>query len=337
MCFTSRETLDFRNNVLMNCIGISNQDERDEPKRVLFSILLYSFAHNLTATLTLCLWGAAYHTASIVLHSLNRMEVNLRFLLEVDMLVELLERPPFRHLHLRLLQGDEDSSVEGSGSMLFRSLKSLLMLLPQGDTFATLKNRLISAANFRKSTLMYEQLSSKHEEDNTRDFVDRILEVRDMHNDAKWKLLRAESLEPVLLDREFTVDTDEGRRKWVGYNDVAEESKMKEELRRVKRGQTLKSAGGKVGVYKQLPALPDIDGEQGADEIDVSKTLLRHPDGVLLKDLASGTIHQTRTNNRAENSDYESSQNNGTPVNDLEIEGSEHGKGWKEFWVNEKK
>mmetsp|Transcript_8313 Transcript_8313/g.12314 ORF Transcript_8313/g.12314 Transcript_8313/m.12314 type:complete len:1668 (+) Transcript_8313:74-5077(+) len=337
VCFTSRETLEFRNSVLMNCIGENSQSERDERKRLLFSILLHSFAHNLTATLTLCLWGAAFHTASIVLHSLNRMEINLRFLLEVDMLVELLERPPFRHLHLRLLQGDEDSSVEGSGSMLFRALKSLLMLLPQGNTFTTLKNRLTSAANFRKSTFIFEQLSAKRGGTETRDFVDRILKVRNMHNDAKWMLLRAESLEPVIIEREFTVDADEGRRNWVGYNNAAEESKMKEELRRMKKGHIPKSTTDcEAGVYKQLPALPDIDEERGANAIDVSKTLLRHPDGVFAKDFANnGIVHQVRSSNRAEISDFES-QKNGTPANDMNTEGSEHGKGWKDFWTNEK-
>eukprot|EP00814_Leptocylindrus_danicus_P021866 CAMPEP_0116041756 /NCGR_PEP_ID=MMETSP0321-20121206/25253_1 /TAXON_ID=163516 /ORGANISM="Leptocylindrus danicus var. danicus, Strain B650" /LENGTH=153 /DNA_ID=CAMNT_0003522041 /DNA_START=466 /DNA_END=927 /DNA_ORIENTATION=- len=153
-----------------------------------------------------------------------------------------------------------------------------------------------------------------------------------MHNDAKWMLLRAESLEPVVVEREFTVDADEGRRNWVGYNDAAEESKMKEELRRMKKGHIPKSTDDcEAGVYKQLPALPDIDEEHGANAIDLSKTLLRHPDGVFAKDLAnSGIVHQVRS------SDFES-QKNGTPANDMNTEGSEHGKGWKDFWTNEKK
>ena len=74
--------------------------------------------------------------------------MNLLFYLEQP--IEMLERPIFRHLHLRMLESDDDPTREGSSAMLFRCFKSLLMLLPQSTSYAILKDRLQQLVNFVK-------------------------------------------------------------------------------------------------------------------------------------------------------------------------------------------
>lgn len=62
----------------------------------LFHILLHSFSHNIGATVSLCLWSGAYRTASDFLTGINPLDINLINLLEIDKVVEMLERPFFR-------------------------------------------------------------------------------------------------------------------------------------------------------------------------------------------------------------------------------------------------
>ena len=103
-CRTLREAL-------KDCIGISSNeynnannvaastnttDLRDKQRARLFHILLHSFSHNLVAATSLSLWVGAYRTASIFLNRINPLDIDLMFLLEMDTLVEMLERPLFR-------------------------------------------------------------------------------------------------------------------------------------------------------------------------------------------------------------------------------------------------
>jgi len=48
------------------------------------------------ASTSLCLWGGAFRTASLFLRSIDPLDIHLMFLLELDKLVEMLERPLFR-------------------------------------------------------------------------------------------------------------------------------------------------------------------------------------------------------------------------------------------------
>lgn len=108
---------------LRDCVGFLQVDANNpkEHRRVrLFHILLHSFSHSMVATVSLCLWGGAYRTAAAFLSNIVALDVNLMFLLELDKLVELLERPLFRHLHVRMLERNEDPTAEGSGSNLFK-------------------------------------------------------------------------------------------------------------------------------------------------------------------------------------------------------------------------
>lgn len=162
-------------------------DERARQRSRLFHIMLHSFAHNLAATISLCIWAGAYRTTSLFLNNSDPLDINLMFLLEVDRFIEHLERPLFRyvisrppvywcngtltdrhdahsinacsrstesqrHLHVRMLEVDVDPDDEGSGSMLFKALKALLMMLPQSTCYHILKDRLVSVSRFRQSS-----------------------------------------------------------------------------------------------------------------------------------------------------------------------------------------
>ena len=82
--------------VLMDCISSKKDTEVDHQRSRLFHILLHSFSHNIAATLSVCLWAGAYRTASLFLNRIDPLDISLTLLLEIDRLVELLERPLFR-------------------------------------------------------------------------------------------------------------------------------------------------------------------------------------------------------------------------------------------------
>ena len=82
--------------VLKDCICSEAVTEEDRQRSRLFHILLHSFSHNVAATVSLCLWCGAYRTASKLLMDIDPLDINLVFLLEIDRVVELLERPFFR-------------------------------------------------------------------------------------------------------------------------------------------------------------------------------------------------------------------------------------------------
>lgn len=91
----SKETKELRDE-LKDCIGQRALTDRDQRRKRLFHILLHSFSHNLVATTSICLWGGAFRTASLFLTNIDPLDINLMFLLELDKLVELIERPLFR-------------------------------------------------------------------------------------------------------------------------------------------------------------------------------------------------------------------------------------------------
>ena len=82
--------------VIKDCIGQQTESERGSRRARLFHILLHSFSHNLVATTALCMWGGAYRTASLFLRCIDPLDIHLMFLLELDKLVEIIERPLFR-------------------------------------------------------------------------------------------------------------------------------------------------------------------------------------------------------------------------------------------------
>jgi Vacuolar protein 14 C-terminal Fig4p binding len=91
--FNSAEARSLRD-VLKDCISCDTDD--DDQRALIFQILHHSFSHNIAATVTLCLWVGAYRTAHCVINSIDPLDINLIFLLEIDRLIEMLERPIFR-------------------------------------------------------------------------------------------------------------------------------------------------------------------------------------------------------------------------------------------------
>ena len=81
---------------LKDCIAITADTDKYLKRSRLFQILHHSFSHNIAATVTLCLWVGAYQTAHVVINMIDPLDINLPFLLEIDRLIEMLERPLFR-------------------------------------------------------------------------------------------------------------------------------------------------------------------------------------------------------------------------------------------------
>jgi Vacuolar protein 14 C-terminal Fig4p binding len=185
--------------VLIDCVGSKPSiasTEHDRQRIKVFHILLHSFAHNLPSALSLCLWSGAFRSASLFLSRINPMDINLIFLLEIDRLVEMLERPIFRRLHIRMLERDTNINTEGSGTMLFRTLKSLLMIIPRSTCYNVLRDRLTSVSKFRQSTITVQRFTFPKNISGERDiYVARVLQVRAMHCEAEWQTIRADSLE----------------------------------------------------------------------------------------------------------------------------------------------
>lgn len=197
---TSSETTSLRS-ILKDCMAFEVKNLIDQRRVHMFSILLNTFGHNIVAALSLCLWAGAFRTASLLISNIDTLDINLAFYLELDQLVEYLERPLFRHLHLLMLQQDEGRTQEGSSAMLYRVLKSILMALPQSTSYMILKDRLISVSRFYLSMRAHSN-GIDSETRYTRAFVDSLLEIRTLHCDVKWRSIRASSLEPLVIAME---------------------------------------------------------------------------------------------------------------------------------------
>eukprot|EP00250_Pteridium_aquilinum_P009774 c18928_g1_i1 orf=170-2287(+) len=111
--------------------SLSNSDGRS------FFVELYStWCHSPMATISLCLLAQAYQHATSVIQSLGEEDINVRFLVQVDKLVRLLETPVFTFLRLQLLDPSRYPA-------LIKALNGLLMLLPQQSmAFKILRTRL---------------------------------------------------------------------------------------------------------------------------------------------------------------------------------------------------
>ncbi|KAL8142084.1 hypothetical protein V2J09_015116 [Rumex salicifolius] len=94
--------------------------------RDLYVSLYASWRHSPMATISLCLLAQAYEHASFVIQSLLEEDINVKFLVQLDKLIRLLETPIFAYLRLKLLE-------PGRNVWLLKALYGLLMLLPQFD------------------------------------------------------------------------------------------------------------------------------------------------------------------------------------------------------------
>ncbi|XP_058732506.1 protein VAC14 homolog [Vicia villosa] len=104
--------------------------------RDLYVSLYASWCHSPTAIISLCFLAQTYQHASTVIQSLSEEDINVKFLVQLDKLIRLLETPVFAYLRLQLLE-------PGRYTWLFKALYGLLMLLPQQSAaFKILKTRL---------------------------------------------------------------------------------------------------------------------------------------------------------------------------------------------------
>jgi hypothetical protein len=221
--------------LLQDCVSSQAISEYDRQKSRLFHILLHSFAHNPGATVSLCFWAGAYRTTTSFLNKIDPLDIDLMFFLEIDRFIEMLERPLFRHLHIRMLERDKDPTKEGSGSMLFQALKSLLMMLPQTTCYFVLRDRLTSVSRFRQSALTANQKHVQAKEE-TNIFLKRILDVRILHCTATWTTIRRESLETSSVLATKVNDEGASRRELLCYSSKKEDEDAQYNFRKAKKG-----------------------------------------------------------------------------------------------------
>ncbi|XP_014509733.1 protein VAC14 homolog [Vigna radiata var. radiata] len=114
----------------------------DPAGKDLYVSLYASWCHSPMAIISLCLLAQTYQHASAVIQSLVEEDVNVKFLVQLDKLIRLLETPIFAYLRLQLLE-------PGRYPWLFKALYGLLMLLPQQSAaFKILKTRLKAVPSY---------------------------------------------------------------------------------------------------------------------------------------------------------------------------------------------
>ncbi|XP_076924630.1 protein VAC14 homolog [Bidens hawaiensis] len=127
---------------LSNLRDLLKQSLVDSAGKDLFLSLYASWSHSSMAILSLCLLAQAYEHASSVIQSLTEEDINVRFLIQLDKLINLLETPIFAYLRLQLLE-------PGRYIWLLKALYGLLMLLPQQSAaFKILRTRLKTVPSY---------------------------------------------------------------------------------------------------------------------------------------------------------------------------------------------
>ncbi|PIN04964.1 hypothetical protein CDL12_22502 [Handroanthus impetiginosus] len=130
----------------------------------LFLSLYSSWCHSPMAIISLCLLAQAYQHASSVIQSLVEEDINVKFLLQLDKLIHLLETPTFAYLRLQLLE-------PGRYIWLLKALYGLLMLLPQQSiAFKILWTRLKTVPSYSFSGEQFKPLSSRNAFSEANDF-----------------------------------------------------------------------------------------------------------------------------------------------------------------------
>ncbi|XP_071692305.1 protein VAC14 homolog [Rutidosis leptorrhynchoides] len=125
---TSSELSDLRDLLKLSLVNAAGKD---------FFLSLYaSWSHSSMAVISLCLLAQAYQHACSIIQSLTEEDIHVKFLVQLDKLIHLLETPIFAYLRLQLLEPERYI-------WLLNTLYGLLMLLPQQSAaFKILKTRL---------------------------------------------------------------------------------------------------------------------------------------------------------------------------------------------------
>ena len=181
----------------------------------------------------------------------------------------------FRHLHVRMLESDQDPIAEGSGTMLFQTLKYILMLIPQSTCYNILKDRLTSASRFRQTVIPASHIDFGMSVSKETDaFVSRIIDVRELHCDAMWQTIRADSLESVHVptDPPGREDVTSERHEWLGYSSKIEEeasrAKFQEDKRRMQSGFSIEEIRPGYNDFESIATGGDVNNylENGGEE-----------------------------------------------------------------------
>ncbi|CAN1297334.1 Protein VAC14 homolog [Linum perenne] len=143
---TSSELAELRDLLKQSLVNAAGKD--------LFLSLYASWSHSPMAIISLCLLvqltvqpnflavSQMYQHASAVIQSLTEEDINVKFLVQLDKLIRLLETPIFAYLRLQLLE-------PGRYTWLLKALYGLLMLLPQQSAaFKILRTRLKTVPSY---------------------------------------------------------------------------------------------------------------------------------------------------------------------------------------------
>lgn len=141
-----------------------------------------------------------------------------------------------------MLERDRKQTDEGSGTMLFQLMKSVLMILPQSTCYRVLRDRLVSVSNFRQSTMIRPASKSKNRDmkstilaPSTLHFVGRTCYIRSLHCQATWQAIRHDSLEMKQMIRKTLENNGADRRSWLGYSSKEEQLAAERTFRDGKR------------------------------------------------------------------------------------------------------
>ncbi|KAJ6771821.1 TAX1 BINDING PROTEIN-RELATED [Salix koriyanagi] len=130
----SSELAELRNLLKQSLVNSAGKD--------LFVSLYASWCHSPVAIISLCLLAQTYQHASTVIQSLAEEDINVKFLVQLDKLIRLLETPIFAYLRFQLLD-------PGRYTWLLKALNGLLMLLPQQSAaFKILRTRLKTVPSY---------------------------------------------------------------------------------------------------------------------------------------------------------------------------------------------
>ncbi|KMZ66241.1 VAC14-like protein [Zostera marina] len=174
---TSSELADTRTLLRQSLVNPSGKD--------LFISLYSSWCHSPVSIVSLCLLAQAYQHASSVIHSLGEEEINVKFLVQLDKLILILETPIFAYLRFQLLE-------PAQYPWLLKSLYGLLMLLPQqSSAFKTLRNRLKSVPLQTHISQLNEGVGMCQDTENTHigiDFRSKLLLFQQMQEQRRIKV-----------------------------------------------------------------------------------------------------------------------------------------------------
>ncbi|KAG8382697.1 hypothetical protein BUALT_Bualt05G0104400 [Buddleja alternifolia] len=139
---------------LANLRDLLKQSLLNDAGKNLFLSLYASWCHSPMAIISLCLLAQTYQHASSVIQSLVEEDINVKFLVQLDKFIHLLETPTFAYLRLQLLE-------PGRYIWLLKALYGLLMLLPQQSVaFKILRTRLKTVPPYSFSGEQYKRMSS---------------------------------------------------------------------------------------------------------------------------------------------------------------------------------